>query len=57
MHQLPKQIKHKNKIYRDFNFSWGGCRAYRNGNHVILVEPDGSVFFEYTREENYAREM
>jgi len=57
MPHLPTQIKHNGKIYREAGFSYADAKAYQNGNHRILVNPDGSIFFEYTREDNYSREM
>jgi len=57
MPHLTETIKHKGKIYREAGFFYADAKAYRSGDHIILIEPDGSIFHSYTIEENYSREM
>jgi len=57
MHQLPKQIIYNNKIFREAGFSYANSKGYKHDNERILVEPNGTVWFHYFMEENYAREM
>lgn len=52
-----KQFIYNNKVYKDAGFSFADCRAFRYNDEILLIEPGGTIFFSYIRENNYAREM